>query len=156
VTNAVPTVIVRASDERGQDVVVARVFVDGEPVAGYVEGRPFELDPGPHALRVEGQGRASSIQVVAREGDKARPVALTLPDAARPPPPALAPSRPAPPLVWIFGALGVATLGAFATFGLLGFEKHASLRHSCAPRCTSDDEAPIRLDYAIGDVSLGV
>jgi hypothetical protein len=58
--------------------------------------------------------------------------------------------------VWVFGAIGVAALGSFATFGVLGYEKHASLKGSCAPRCTSDQTSPVRVEYAIGDVSLGV
>jgi hypothetical protein len=166
VSSAVPTVIVRAKDERGQDVAGVRVLVDGDPVASYEDGRPFELDPGAHSVRVEAGLRATDVQIVAREGEKARTISVTLrdlthaeptraePTRAEPMPEARA--RPVPPLVWVFGAIGVAALGSFATFGLLGFEKHASLRESCAPRCTSAEEAPVRVDYAIGDVSLAV
>jgi hypothetical protein len=158
VTGAMPTAIVRAKNERAEDIAGVRVFVDGQPVTSYEDGRPFELDPGAHSVRVEAGGRATDVQIVAREGEKARAISIILRDPMRQEPPASrdARSRPVPPLVWVFGAVGVAALGSFATFGLLGFEKHGSLSESCAPRCTSDQEAPIRVYYVVGDVSLGV
>src|SRR5262249_11993395 len=111
---ALPTVTLHAQDARGQDIAGLRVLVDGEPVASYEDGRPFELDPGPHSIRVEAEGRAVDVQVVAREGDKARPLAVTLADptpapAPAPPPSATpsaparqeAPARPVPASVWL-------------------------------------------------------
>jgi hypothetical protein len=56
----------------------------------------------------------------------------------------------------VLGSVGVAGVASFATFGLLGFTKHAQLRGSCAPDCTDAQKSPIVTDYAIGDLSLAV
>jgi hypothetical protein len=56
----------------------------------------------------------------------------------------------------VFAGVGVVGAGAFATLGAIGFAKHASLRSVCARYCTDDQVRPIRVDYAVGDVSLAV
>jgi hypothetical protein len=164
---AIPTFVLRARDEAGRDVVGMHVTVDGAPLATYEEGRPFELDPGPHTLRVESGARSVELKVVAREKEKARPVAVTFPAPSAPPAASAAPSKQAPPqgkpagrpiptAAWVLGGLGVLGLGSFITFGIVGFEKHSALRNSCAPRCTDDSIRPVHIDYAIGDISLAV
>jgi hypothetical protein len=161
--SAIPTVIVEASDEAGRDVTPLRVFVDGEALAGYVDGRPFEVDPGPHDLRVEAKDRVSQQSVVAREGEKDRVIPFTLPVPASPlrpapvtPAPPDAPTRPIPSAAWVLGGVALVGAGAFAAFGYIGLHKHDELRSSCAPSCSDAQVAPVRTDYLIGDISLGV
>jgi hypothetical protein len=156
---ALPTVIVRARDADGRDVTGLVVSVDGEAVSGYEEGRPFEIDPGPRTLRFEARGHVVGLEVVAREGEKRRMLSVTFPALTAPksaPAAVEKRSRPVPQSVWAVGGLGVLGLGSFVTFDALGWATHNSLRHACAPFCLDDQVRPVRIEYAIGDVSLAV
>jgi hypothetical protein len=98
------------------------------------------------------------LEVVAREGEKRRLLSVTFPALT---PPQSAPavekrSRPVPRSVWALGGLGVVGLSSFATFDALGWATHNSLRHTCLPFCSDDQVRPVRIEYAIGDVSLAV
>jgi hypothetical protein len=159
VASALPTVLVSARDAEGRDVTGLVVSVDGEQVSGYEDGRAFEVDPGPHTLRFEARGHVVGLEVVAREGEKRRLLSVTFPALT---PPKSAPaaverrSRPVPRSVWALGGLGVLGLGSFVTLDALGWATHNSLRHTCAPFCLDDQVRPVRIEYAIGDVSLAV
>ena len=48
----IPTIVLEARDDHGGDLADVRVEVDSRPVQNYAAGRPFELDPGRHVLRV--------------------------------------------------------------------------------------------------------
>jgi hypothetical protein len=161
VAATLPTVVIQARDASGQDVTGLRVEVDGERIADYEEGRPFEIDPGPHTLRFEARGQSTELRIVAREGEKGRVVAVAFSQSAGPraepsAPPARSASRPIPAAAWAFAGVGVVGAGAFATLGAIGFAKHGALRQSCADHCTDDQVRPIRVDYAVGDISLAV
>jgi hypothetical protein len=163
-SSAIPTLLVQARDDTGRDVVLSRVLVDAEPVAAYSDGRPFELDPGAHVLRFEADGQVIEQRIVVREGDRDRSIPATFPSKAptrsalpaAPPPEEPRLSRPIPAAAWALFGVGTVGAGAFATFGYLGWRKHAQLRDSCAPGCSDAQKAPIVTDYAIGDVSLAV
>jgi hypothetical protein len=159
VARELPTVSVRARDAEGRDVTGLRVLVDGAPVLGYEEGRPFELDPGPHTLRFEARGHVVSLEVVAREGEKGRVLSVTflaLPSPKSAPHAVERPSRPVPRSVWALGGIGVLALGSFATLDAIGWAEHNTLRGTCAPFSTDTQARPIRIEYAIGDVSVAV
>ena len=51
---SIPSVVLGAKDARGNDVLGARILVDGRPYQEEVDsGRPIALDPGPHKFRFE-------------------------------------------------------------------------------------------------------
>jgi len=161
----IPTLLVLASDETGHDLTGVEVEVDGKGVAGYAEGRPFEIDPGTHAMRFRAGDRTLAQNVVVREGEKdrtlrvvlpTRPAAQVPPAPAAEPPPQAALRRPVPVLAYVVGGVGIAALASFVTFDTMGFVKHGDLRSSCAPSCKDAQVSPIRTDYLVGDTSLGV
>jgi hypothetical protein len=76
-----------------------------------------------------------------------------LPVTTPPPPPR---ERPTPFIV--YPLLGVGALGAigFGTFAFLGSSKENDLKDTCSPDCTDSDKKPMKLNYLLADVSMGV
>jgi hypothetical protein len=145
-----PSLVVVARGAEGQDVANARVFVDGEPQSDRAAGLGFEVDPGPHLLRVEAPGaEATTVQLVVHVGERERRVEVTLPPIATATPAA----RPLWP-AYAFSGLAVVGLGTFATFAILGYSTQQGLH--CAPTCSDQQVDPIRTDYRVADIGLGV
>jgi hypothetical protein len=147
-----PSLVVVARSPEGQDLADARVFVDGEPQSDRTAGMGFEVDPGPHVLRVEARGaETTAVQVVVRVGDKERRVEVTLPPIAATEPTA----RPLWP-AYAFSGLAIVGLGTFATFAILGYSTQQDRAQHCSPSCTDAQVDPIRTDYRVADIGLGV
>jgi hypothetical protein len=147
-----PSLVVVARSPEGQDLADARVFIDGEPQPDRTAGLGFEVDPGPHVLRVEARGaEATTVQLVVQVGDKERRVEVTLPGIAA--------TNPGEPPLWpeyAFSGLAVVGLGTFATFAILGYSTQQNLALSCSPSCKDAQVDPIRTDYRVADIGLGV
>ncbi|HEX8793541.1 MAG TPA: hypothetical protein VF765_21510 [Polyangiaceae bacterium] len=76
---AMPTVVLGAKDDQGNDVATAHVTVDGQPLTETLDGKPVAIDPGMHALRFEHPGsQPAEADVVIRAGEKNREVGVTL------------------------------------------------------------------------------
>ncbi len=168
-----PTVVLAAVDEKGNDLANVRVVIDGRPLVGELNGRSVQIDPGPHQfLFLSEDGREMKKTVVIREGDRARPIQVTFAavaqgTAAQPPDTTPPPTEPAPApdastgggsktAAYVFTALGLAAVGAFAYFGLTGMREENDLEETCSPNCTDDQVGVIRQDYILADISLGV
>ncbi|MBM4358637.1 MAG: hypothetical protein FJ096_11075 [Deltaproteobacteria bacterium] len=109
VRGAIPTIVVRALDDRGRDLTDVAVAIDGEPMATSLDGLALELDPGPHEVRVTRGGRSASQRIVALQGAKNRGIELRI--AAPAPIPPSAPPRPRlPVLSWVGFGLGAGGL----------------------------------------------
>jgi hypothetical protein len=161
------------SDQKGRTENRVAVFVDGELVAEQIDGRAIPVDPGPHDVRYELDGRFIETHVVVPEGQKEFPLVVDFRQLEPPPAPARAselaswpeegnanraqpPQSPAwyarlPLSTYALGGVAVAGLGAFAGFGVAG-----NSAESCAPSCTRSQVAQVRTDFTIADVSLGV
>ncbi len=92
----IPTVIVRATDAAGADVLDADVTIDGRPIA---LGRPETLDPGGHSVLVKrANGDSKEDKFLLVDGEHARILTVHLPkhasDAAAAAPPAAAVAAP--------------------------------------------------------------
>jgi hypothetical protein len=159
VSQAMPTVVVDARDAKGAETTRVRMLVDGAVIAEQLEGTEVEVDPGEHTLRFEAAGGKTREQrLVLKEGDKRRRVVVDFYEA--PPEDHAAdvaqPSRTsAVPLILLLGVGALGTAG-FATFGLVGYSQERGLASSCAPRCSDGQLRPVRTDYLLSDVSLGV
>ena len=170
-----PTIVLAAVDEKGNDLANVRVVIDGRPLVGELNGRSIQIDPGPHQfLFVSEDGRETKKTVVVREGDRARPVQVTFaavgPGPKTQPQPAGGTQRPTEPAptpdtstgsgsktaAYVFTAVGLAAVGAFAYFGLTGMREENDLEETCSPNCTDEQIDPIRQDYLLADISLGV
>lgn len=159
-----PSVVVRATDGAGRDIVDVKVFVDDALAQEKVDGRRLELDPGPHKLRFERAGTAGkTVDIVAREGEKNRFVDVVLGEAAPPtttptvPPPKEKPHESSFPVVGAVLA-GVAVLGGvgFAVLAASGQSDVDHLRTTCAPRCASSDVSSAKTKIILANVSLGI
>ncbi len=168
----VPSVViaVRRGDE---DILDALVLIDNSRNPVRLDGRPIELDPGPHVVRVH-HGSQDTIerQMVLRQGERNRLISIELPSKAvkvspdrprlGPAPVAEAPaprplerSEPIPKAAWVAGGVGVLSLGSFVVFGLDGKSKETALNR-CKPDCTINAVSGMRRRYLIADVSLGL
>jgi hypothetical protein len=153
VDEVVPTVVLQAR-ANGRDVTDVRVLVDGQLVATQLDGRETMIDPGPHVLRFERDGKLAEERVVIAESQKARLLGVTFSEQAAP---ESQKTRPVPAATWIFGAIGVVGLGASAYFFGEAISFNAKLNDlHCAPRCDPDDGDTLRRLTALGWISLGV
>lgn len=184
VEQSLPSVVFEARDGAGADLVDVRVWVDGELRAERLAGLALPLDPGAHHLRFERDGVVAEEDLVLREGERLRRVAVTLAPPAPPPappvsappapsaPPPLAPLASAPPrvpapppapadppthpLVYLFGGVGLAGLGVAAALGFPAKSDLADLRSGCAPHCAEADVDSVRTQMLGADIALGV
>jgi hypothetical protein len=103
----VPSVVVRAHDPDGHDVVNVRVFVDDKQALSQLDGRPLELNPGRHALRYEAGGYAPAEEaVLIALGEKNRTLIVTLQRGAGAPPAAATSAAAGPPSGTVDSGIG--------------------------------------------------
>lgn len=171
VEGRLPTLIFSVVDGHGNDVVDAKAWSGDVLLADGLNGRPVAVDPGLHELRFElPTGELVTKSVAVRQGEKNRIVSLQLPRndlgvtetaGIEENTPAAEPSDTAlkvPLGSWISYGVGVAALGAWGTFALLGRNEEKNL-DKCSPNCPSTmqgDYDAMKRDYLIADVSLGV
>lgn len=157
VAQAAPSIVVRAVDEAGKDVVEARVRVDGGP-AGDVKGLPMSLDPGKHRVAVSAPGRVDAAEdVVLAQGEKERLVEIVLRSPGGPAPPGEGRTLLSPLPIALF-AVGAVSAGVGAAFWVSGSGAHADLESGCArtSSCAHDDVVSARTRLIVGDVLVGV
>jgi hypothetical protein len=149
---SIPTVVLAVRDARGgRDWPDAVLSIDGVRAPEALGGRAVELDPGPHVVRAEVDGKSVEESFVTTQGERGRPIELVIPRpvvSASPPPP-LAPRRTdedssaaISPLVFV--GFGVAVLGTAVGIGtgvaaLLG--SASSLEEQCGGTRCADTEA---------------
>jgi hypothetical protein len=95
VERSLPTVVLSAKDASGGDLIDVTVTVDGGPLVKKLDGEALPMNPGPHAFRFElADGRSATQQVLVKEGEKARAIAVVLgaPATQAPPTPPPAPA----------------------------------------------------------------
>lgn len=147
----------------------ARVVADGNSVGEWTRGEALRMDPGEHQFKFELPNHESIIQnVLLAEGMRYRvvtaefksPVEKEVPAPISAPVPAAEPKapreRPTPTIVYPLLGVGALGVAGFATFGLIGKSKEDKLKTSCSPNCTDDDLSPMKTQYLIGDIALGV
>ncbi len=158
----IPSVVFRARRPDGNDAVDVRVTMDGEEIATKLDGRPIQVDPGPHVFRFEAEGLAPlERQIVVVVGETNRAISVKLEALAAEPPPGPPPSvepesqSSVPTATWILGGVGVVGLAGFAGFGLSGLSKESDLE-SCKPNCADDKVQSAETSFLLADVSLAV
>ncbi len=167
VAAAMPTVVLAVRDARGQDVLSARVWVDGIPVAQGLDGKPLELDPGMHKFRFESGGIVVDQVVLVREGEKSRDITATLdlagaaPQArgsgpTSPPSPSTHSLR-ASPWTWVLGGVGLVAVGIGAYLELSVNADASQLQSTCGHSCSHAQVDPLVLkQQVLGPVAFGV
>lgn len=160
VERAVPSVVLIVNTESG-DLAGFAATMDGKPFTPELEGKPVEVDPGVHHFEFTLPGRPTiKRREVVLEGDKSRAIEVRWQAPVKqqvlpPPEPRVAMHRPIPPLVYAAAATAMVGAAGFATFGLLGRSKQGEL-DSCRPFCTGDQTGPVRSNYLLANISLGV
>ncbi len=75
----VPTVVLSAKDAAGEDITDVSVTADGQTLATSLSGDALPVNPGPHTFKFErADGSVATQQVLIKEGDKLRSVAVVL------------------------------------------------------------------------------
>jgi hypothetical protein len=161
VNAAMPTLVFAATDAAGNDLHDVRVAMDGAPLLGSLDGRPVEIDPGPHAFRFERSGEKPVERTfVLRDGEKLRRELVMIGTPSPAPPPAPAPPSPAPPpppngwttqrtFAVVAAGLGVAALGTGAVFGGLAISDQNMEKRDCSSG-GCPNRAQAQEDYATG------
>jgi hypothetical protein len=156
VETSLPTVVLGAKDENGQDLFAVRVLVDDAPLVGSLDGKAVALDPGPHVLRFEREdGRSSTLKVLIREAEKNRPISVTFErPKVEPPPPAPAVEAPhRSVLPYVLGGVGVVALGATLALTVDGQRRYDACK---ASPCGNDTVSGLSVERAVTFVTLGV
>lgn len=159
-----PTVVVQVVDASERDRTDARVTIDGAASDAHVTGTAVIVDPGVHDLRATVGMLWATERFVAREREHGRAIRLVLADP--PNPPAGTNAEPArrearrgggPPLVsWVFGSVGILSLGAFTVLGLDGAATTRRLEATCARPCNDPAIDATRREFLVADLALGV
>jgi hypothetical protein len=171
-----PTVVVRAKDDRENDLIDVKVTVDGAPLVAALNGEPLRVDPGQHVFRYETANFPASeekVLIVAGEKNRLLKTQFGSPSARGTTTDdnnksadggnggsavnLLAPTthREPPTLAWVFTGVAVVAFGTEAYFGLTGLSQRSSdMSQPCATSKTCDVSG-IRTEFAIADVSLG-
>ena len=163
-----PSLVVRAVDARGHDVVGAHVTIDDAP--SDLDGRPVSVDPGQRRVHAQASGGAVVDQrVVVARGEKARVIELKFDVpleedgsayvAPAPPQEAPAPKAPAPNIVpYVLGGVGVVSLVVFGYFEVSGHSAYSDLENGCGhtQTCTSAELDPVKGNFLGAGVSLAI
>lgn len=155
----IASVVVRATDARGQDVSNVRVSMDGTVLMSRLDGLAAQVDPGVHRFVFEREGNPTVVEdVTIREGEKARTIAVKLPD-----PPkahvevAPTPARPLFPVSSIvLGVVGVAGMGVFTAYHVSASSDLDAMRAECAPNCPPGAVDTLDQKIFVSNVALGV
>lgn len=155
-----PTVLFRAKDSGGKEVVDVKVLVDGKPVADSIAAQPLALDASEHTIRFERAGASVEDKVVLRVGEKARVIELAFPGPkveAR-----VVVTTPekkgfrVPVLGWVGAGVFVAGGATTAIFALMAHSAEDDLRATCAPSCAQDDRDSIKTKLLVANVGMFV
>jgi hypothetical protein len=160
VKKRVPSLLVRVTDASGRDVPDAVLTIDGLPAA--LDGRPIELDPGPHRARVTRPGwRDAEQPVVLLEGERDRRILVRLEAAPseKSSPRSSDPSsraHPVPLASWIAWGIGAVGLASFTAFGIKAKVDYDGYRSSCGDQCARSATNDVERSMVIADASLAV
>lgn len=157
VDKSMPSVVIKATDPANEDLIEVTVSVDGVRAIDKLDGLARAVDPGVHVFRFEAKGMITvEQQVVIREGEDRRMLAVQL----RPQPIPIIPvtSTAAPVLPYVLAGVGTLALGSFAYFGISGRMEASDLASGCGANksCSESQVDPVRQKLLVADLSLGV
>jgi hypothetical protein len=152
---AMPTVLLVARDDSGNDVVDVSVSIDGTKILDRLDGKAVAVDPGAHTFRFVRDGRAVEQQVLVREGDKRRSVAVTFESEKSTPRDHAPPASATPTGAIVLATLGVVAIGAGVGLYVVGAGQKKDL-DACSPRCDPDQVSHTKRTFVYGDVAMGL
>lgn len=161
VQSTLPSVVVRAENETGGDVLDAAVTVD-ERAASL--GLAVSLDPGTHVVRVRSDGAVGEAKILVAQGEKNRVVVVRV---AAPKTASDAPSssdagattsqaRGHGPWPYVLGGIGAAGLVTFGILQVAAQNQYDKLHDRCAPTCDPSEVDSVRSKVTLSAVALAV
>lgn len=163
--NKIPSIVLGAVDDSGNDLVDVKVKMDGETIAEKLDGQSIEVDPGEHELVFIGpDDEEKKKKIVAREGKKDRMVRVAFkkekPKDAEPAaaettePPAEDDSEGSSPVVgYVLMGVGVAAVGVGGFFYFSAKSDIDELSSTCAPRCAQGDVDAVNTKIIVSGMS---
>ena len=158
---SMPTVVIRATNARGEDLSEVQVDLDGRRIADKLEGLPIDVDPGPHVLVWHTGGKVARQEIVVHTAEKNRTVTLrvesgdTLPTAPMADAPGRGDGFRPGAAAWILAGVTVVGATSWGYFGWRGSAEVRDMRDECAGHCpTSRVDAAYR-KLLTADISLG-
>jgi len=148
----IPTIVVRAVDQNGNDVTAVRVLVDGGMVATSLDGKALSLDPGDHDFRFEAGTRVVSQRIQIREGERDRLLSVKLPAEGG------AEQHKVPVGAWVIGGIGLASLTVGAALWGRGRIERSDLYDTCGKTqsCTESAVNHAKNELVAGDIAASV
>ena len=156
IEKSLPTVVLIARDERGEETADVRVFEGDKLVRERLDGKALPMDPGEHTLRFERDGAEPvTRKVIVHEGDKLVRIEASFVKA--PKAPVEAPSdkkaRRVPIAPLVIGGVGILGFAAAGVIGIVGLTGKSDLEDSCAPRCSPAEVEPVREKLLAADIT---
>lgn len=159
----VPAIAIRVRVD-GCDRTDAKIEIDGALVPSAADGRPIEVNPGPHVIAASVDSHSRKQDLVVTTKDKHRAVTMAFgtavlcgPSGQPSPPPrstADAPqtTRPVSPLVYVLGGVGIVGLGVGTGFGISAWSQKGTL-DDCKGACISADVDTMRRTFLVSDIA---
>ena len=95
--SAQPSIVFDVKDPSGADVFDVKVSMDGQPLADRLDGKPIDVDPGPHTFTFESAGKPPVTgKLLIKEGEARRHTRVIVGGGEAPPPAPTAPPQVAP------------------------------------------------------------
>jgi hypothetical protein len=170
-----PSIVVRAVDARGRDVLGARAMIDD--VAIELDGSAAPVDPGQHVVRLKAKsGDVAERPVLVALGEKARVIELRFgsalaqdgtrasddatasSDSPRDKDRAEAETPKTDPVPLVLLGTGVVAAAVFVVFEVIGQKNYSDLENGCYrdKSCKPEQVDPVRTQFVIAGISLGV
>ena len=163
VDNGMPSIVVRAHDQDGKDVLDVKVFVDGTLFLDRLQGTSKTVDPGEHRFKYQfPDGTAQEETVLVAEGEKDRVIRVDAKSKASGG--SGGGGGGAGPVPWILMGVGAASLVGFGIVETVAQVRYADYKDTCgvpAPgqtngTCDASNVSALRGAFVTGIVLLGV
>ncbi len=150
----IPTALLFARTEAGEDATNVNVEIDGKSVRGAL-GAEISLTVGPHTFRFSRGPWEETIKVNVLLGEKRRQIRVTVPEEKRDDPKVLADSVRDPLRPLTIGAFSLGGAGFVASLvGLIGGLSMKATLENCAPECDLSQTARAHRYLTVADVGL--
>jgi len=156
-----PTVVVRAKDKTGQDLVAVKVTSDGEPLTEQLDGHAVPLDPGVHTFRFEAAGNDPFEQkVVLGEGEHNRPITANFGKGGADIGAGgggVSTKKSAPVGAFVVGGIGLVAMGIAPIFYVMGLSERSAILNGtqiCTTSACTNEKSDISSKLVVGDIFM--
>jgi hypothetical protein len=80
----IPSVVPVVTDATGEPILDVKVTMDGETLTPHIDGRAVAVDPGLHQFSFSAPGGSTTQKIVILQGQRNRPIAVTIGGGQRP------------------------------------------------------------------------